>query len=140
MSGSEPTESGAGVHPTTDEPDEATDGAAPAPLDRFERQLLRRLVFEPGRLSRNRNFYAFDDPAMRRMRRLARLLRALRDELRQVDPDQVSLAEDAGYVVVTVERPESAGRHVARVTPDELDVLREDDDARACLDAVRDAG
>lgn len=118
----------------------ASNADTPRPLDRFERQLIRRLVFEPERLSRNRNFFAFDDPTMRRLRRIASLLRALRRELASVDEDLVTVRQDGGFVVVTVRRPEAAARHVARVAPDELEVIREDERVRLCLDRAAARG
>jgi hypothetical protein len=111
--------------------------ASPRALDRFERQLLRRLVFDPDRLSRNRNFYAFHDPAMRRLRRLAGLLRGLRSELAAADPGCVDVHVDsAGFVVIRIERRDAMARRETRVAPDELEVLREDADVGACIDAA----
>ena len=45
--------------------------------------LLRRLYDAPEALSRNANFFAFDEPTTRRTRRIAAHMRSLRDQLRR---------------------------------------------------------
>lgn len=95
-------------------------------MDEFERRLLRRLVFRPESLSRNRNFDAFDDPTLRRLRRTARHLRSVIDELRTVPVRHVSADPDGaeGWTLTVVRPRESATREV-RLSADEFDLLAE---------------
>jgi predicted PhzF superfamily epimerase YddE/YHI9 len=83
-------------------------------MDPFEQRLLRRLVFRPEAMSRNRNFEAFNDAALRRIRRQAKHLRSVIERLRVTSVEQVSLTETGtGEWTLRIEVPsERAVREV----------------------------
>lgn len=92
-------------------------------MDELDLRVLRRLVFRPESLSRNRNFDAFDDPDFRRIRRIARHLRSVVDELRYVPVRHVRVTADDDAWVVHIERPEQAATRDIRLQRHELELL-----------------
>ena len=89
----------------------------------LQRKLVRRLVFEPHTLSRNRNFHAFEHEDAREARKVAARLRTIRTSLRR-DTNEVTLSYDGdGNAVVRVIDAERALRRTSTLTADELDVL-----------------
>lgn len=99
----------------------------------LERKLVRRLVYSPEALSRNKNFHAFEADWAKAARRTAGLLRSLRTAMHD-DRVQVSATEDAeAWQVVTFD-PASGLRRVAHLRADELEILCEDPVCAARLD------
>jgi hypothetical protein len=102
-------------------------------MNELEARLLRRLLDDPERLSRNRNFHSYQDAAVRRTARLSRVLRSLRDDLLRDDLGEIAVREHAegGQLVVELGWP---GRsRTTFVTEDELAALLEDDDVARVL-------
>lgn len=98
----------------------------------FEK-LVRRLVYEPETLSRNRNFHTFADPEARRARRVASHLRSVRDAVRRETTRVAAEVDDDGDWQITIVDPDSGVTRTARVASDELDILREDPDVVEAL-------
>lgn len=98
----------------------------------LERKLIRRLVFAPETLSRNRNFHAFQDPKARAARRTAGLLRSLRDALLN-DETECSLEEHGADWVVVVHEPETGLERRSHLKGAELAILCEDPKCAARL-------
>jgi hypothetical protein len=99
-----------------------------------ERALLRRLVFEPETLPRNRNFHTFEDPAAARVRRIAAHLRSLRKAATAPGAMiRVRTCPD-GRWELSIEDPTSRLKRRAWITEDERDVLREDPVFRPYVD------
>ena len=95
-------------------------------MDDFTRKVLRRLVFRPETLSRNKYFSAFDEPQMRRLRRSAKHLRSVLDALVTTPLEQVSLAPlDDERWEICIESPATHARRTLRVSGDELGLLCE---------------
>jgi hypothetical protein len=93
-------------------------------MDGFEQRLLRRLVFRPEVMSRNRNFDAFNDAALRRLRRQAKRLRSVIEMLRSTPIEHVSLtATEDGDWSLRVEVPAEHAVRVVLLEPDALALL-----------------
>ncbi len=105
-------------------------------MDEFESRLLTMLVFERHRLSRNRNFHAFDDPTVDRLRRIAAHLRQIVRRLgREHDLDvQASRIEGRIRLVLVTQHP--AVTQQAWLDEGEWEVLRSSDTLRPRLDAA----
>ncbi len=101
-------------------------------MNPLERKLIRRLVYAPETMSRNRNFHAFDEPWTRAARRTAALLRSLRTAV-HAEHTSVELvaapAEEAGELPawdVVISDQKSGIHRRARVSGAELEILCED--------------
>ncbi len=104
--------------------------------DELYLRLLRRLVFEPHKLSRNRNFHTFASADTRRARRVAAHLRSLRNDLRGAGPGCVALELDDGAWRLRIHDPAAGLVRDAWLDATELDILREDPDVAATLDGA----
>lgn len=96
-------------------------------MNELEQQLLRRLLDDPERLSRNRNFHSYQDPTVKRTARLSRVFRSLCEDL--VDPEllSVTLDHDAEPRRLAVELYWDARSRTTYVTEAELAILLEDE-------------
>lgn len=93
-------------------------------MDEFREKLLRRLVFRPDSLSRNKYFSAFDEPEMKRIRRVARHLRGILDTLGTTPLRYVSLQRAAeGTWQIGIESPEAHASRTITVQESELALL-----------------
>lgn len=99
----------------------------------LERELVRRLVYAPEAMSRNRNFHAFTDAMAWRARRTAAHLRSIRRALLRADVD-TAIQRSGERWEITVVDPANSLRRVARIGDDELAILREDPAVAAMLD------
>lgn len=94
-------------------------------MDDFHRRLLRRLVFRPESLSRNRNFDAFNDPALKRIRETARHLRSVVDELRKAAVCDVQVARSEQGWSVSVRRVRENATRRIMLSDEEFRLLAE---------------
>jgi hypothetical protein len=84
------------------------------------------LVHQPERLSRNRNFHAFDQPGLRRARRIARQLRAVRDRLIALPDGAFRLIRIDDRVELTMTDPTQNLTQVSYLSREEWDILCQD--------------
>lgn len=100
-------------------------------------RVLRRLVYEPHLMSRNRYPDSFADPVMARMRRRAARLRSLRTLLHASPASAIQLlgTDSAGRVRLRVDLQERTGQQTSWLSPLDLAVLGEDPEVRAVLSA-----
>jgi hypothetical protein len=104
-------------------------------LDELQLRIVHLLVFEPERLSRNRNFHAFDGEAMHAARRVATHLRSLRHRLRTLPDHQVSIQRHASTVRVHMVDPGQHLTHEALLPEQQWRVLMNDPELAARFDA-----
>ncbi len=95
-------------------------------MDDFVRRLVELLVHHPERFSRNRNFHAFDEPALRRARRIARQLRAVRDRIVNLPDDAIRLVQHPDGLELTIEDTAHNLTQVAYLSQDEFEILCQD--------------
>lgn len=100
-------------------------------------RVLRRLVYEPHLMSRNRYPDSFADPVMARMRRRAARLRSLRALLQHSPVSAVHLlgTDSAGRVRLRVDLQEGSGQQTSWLSSLDLAVLGEDPELRGLLAA-----
>lgn len=107
------------------------DPPAPPPPDGLHPTTwaVLRALRSGARLSRNRNFYLFQDPRARRAIKLHRYLdsvvRDVRAQQGQVSVDLVESAEAAGQIALRVEFPVINGRRTAYLSAAELALIAE---------------
>lgn len=92
----------------------------------LERKLIRRLIFEPESMSRNRNFHAFSDPLAAHARRRAIWLRSVLGAFNGDDTVQVDATWDNSRLAVTMRDNSRELTRTSYLTADELEILRED--------------
>ncbi|MCA9562946.1 MAG: hypothetical protein KC561_05630 [Myxococcales bacterium] len=107
-------------------------------------KLVRRVLDDPERFSRNRNFDAYEDETVQSAVRVGRLLRAVREDLTETE-DLAAILRPAskgspsvqdcgpGYIL---QLTWSGGRRTTFLTEQELSLLLEDEEARRCLEAA----
>lgn len=102
-------------------------------MNELEARLLRRLLDDPERLSRNRNFHSYQDAAVRRTARLSRVLRSLRSDLLREDLAEIAVRErpESGRLVVELGWP--GHTRTTFVSEDELAALLDDADVARVL-------
>lgn len=89
----------------------------------LDEALLRRLLFHPEAISRNRNFATFNDPEFRRIRDRARHLRSVLKLLQTAPLEHVQLSEtDAGYTL-RVLLPEQSAERIVMLSEHEVALL-----------------
>jgi hypothetical protein len=93
----------------------------------IEQKLLRRVYRR--RLSRNKHFYAFLDPKVRRAARVGRHLRSIKADLLRRDFDDLSIGHEPGVNGdgrVIIELTWHDSRRTSYLSEAELELLRED--------------
>ena len=101
-------------------------------------KIVRRLLRDRDvAFSRNKNFDAYDDKAVRRAVRIYRHLRSVELDLLAADDGAVqidSVEQSAGRIVVKLSFPRSKGRRESYLTDEEWKLLVESEQVKDILD------
>jgi len=101
----------------------------------LEELIVRRILEGRDTLSRNQHFHLYDDPRARRALRTARHLKSMRRWLQGSDDTQVVCRPTAdGGLVLSTQSAAPVYRREARLSADELRILREDPHTAALID------
>ena len=95
-------------------------------------KIVRRLLRDDDvSFSRNQNFEAYEDPKVKRAVRIYRHLSSVEDDLLELEPgggvELEAVERDEGRVVVKLSFAEGGGQRVSFLTPQEWELLLEND-------------
>ena len=92
----------------------------------LEEKLVRRLVFQRGSLSRNKNFDTFEHAGARRARRIAARIESLRAALRSAADDQVTIKATGDRWVLEIIDAANRLHRTSSLDESELRILCDD--------------